>query len=118
MHAELNTSIPHSRTLRTRTEIAKAKPAKKARAERPAQAMPEAFARKLLQLLATDDAFRRRFTKDIKSALLEVCGVDPQSALCWKVDKLASKKDIIAAQDQLLTMMTGRNQFMPVQLKP
>lgn len=118
MHAELNIALPQTRTLRTRTESAPAKPAKKARAERPAQAMPEAFARKLLQLLATDDAFRRRFTRDIKSALLEVCGVDPQSALCWNVATLASKKDIAEAHDQLLAMFTGRVDQTPVRLNP
>lgn len=70
-------------------------------------------AKKLLDLLSTDDSFRRRFKKDALAALIEV-GYEPpptvdgypaaNPGICIQLnpdDKLASKKSIIEQRAKL-----------------
>ncbi len=78
--------------------------------------LPDAVARKLVDLLSNDDGFRRRFVKNPHAGLLEAAGIDPQMAKCLSPAKLASKKAIAASKDELLTMLTCHTQYNPVQL--
>lgn len=71
--------------------------------------LEQKVANRLLDLLCTDDAFRDLFVKDTKAAL-EVAGfvdekIFPNPAGCfWPPSgKLASKEDISAAREKLIT---------------
>ena len=69
-------------------------------------------ANRLLDLLSTDDAFRALFVSDTKSAL-EVAGYIhaddrlPNPAICFwpTTGKLASKEDLSAAREKLMTVI-------------
>lgn len=76
---------------------------------------------KLLDLLSTDNAFRRLFKRDPRKALEQVGFV--QSAIqvtpagCFLgITKLASKAEIIRSRDALKTMLTSGLAYLPVQL--
>lgn len=78
-------------------------------------------ARKLVELLSTDDRFRGQFCSDpssalIDSGLLPIGGVDSVRAhhRCIMVGELASKADILAAQSEIDRMLThGIGQITP-----
>ena len=89
----------------------------RARAAKPrVPGIPEPVARQLLKLLSTDDAFRKRFAKDPALGLLEAAGISPQAATCLRTIKLASKREIAKAHDEMLAMLTGSLSQTPVQL--
>jgi len=79
-------------------------------------------ARVLIDLLATDDGFRARFSADPVAAL-ESEGLVPTgpqgdsiraNARCLMVGQLASKQEILAARGQLNKMLTaGSSQTVP-----
>ena len=87
-----------------------------AKTKRVTPGIPEPIARQLLKLLSTDDAFRKRFAKNPALGLLEAAGVAPQAATCLRTIKLASKRDIAKAHDDLLSMLTGTLAQQPVGL--
>ncbi|MFZ3467567.1 NHLP-related RiPP peptide [Streptomyces sp. 4.24] len=76
--------------------------------------IPPRVADQLLDLLATDDAFRELFKDDRHTALVQA-GLDADllqlketSALaCLAVDELASKSDIAAAREELKAHLTS-----------
>ncbi|KRG40457.1 hypothetical protein ARC20_01570 [Stenotrophomonas panacihumi] len=78
-------------------------------------------ARKLVELLCSDDGFRENFCADpssalIDSGLLPIGGVDSVRAhhRCIMVSELASKADILAAQCEIDRMLThGIGQITP-----
>jgi putative modified peptide len=79
-------------------------------------------AHRLLDLLGSDDAFRRLFRKDPKAALAAV-GHDASIELdaspawaCMRVERLASKAQIAAAREALLAALTGGLGYLPIQL--
>ena len=78
--------------------------------------LPDAVARNLVDLLSTDDGFRRRFMKNPHAGLLEAAGIDPQMGTCLAPTKLAIKKAIAAVKDELLEMLTCHTQYNPVVL--
>ncbi|MFI6642543.1 NHLP-related RiPP peptide [Streptomyces sp. NPDC050504] len=76
--------------------------------------IPHRVADRLLELLATDDAFRELFKADRHAALVQAgLDADPSqlkeaSALgCLVVNELASKSDIAAARDTLKAHLTS-----------
>lgn len=78
---------------------------------------------KLLDLLSTDNAFRRLFKKDPLAALVQAGYKSPKEptatalpAPCLQVTRIASKAQIIRARETLRDMLvTGLSQ-QPVQL--
>ncbi|MBK0025127.1 putative modified peptide [Stenotrophomonas sp. S48] len=78
-------------------------------------------ARRLVDLLATDDTFRAQFSANPGEALLAV-GFDAQRQpaewevlrVCFAVRELASKEVIAAARDEINLMLTsGMAQLVP-----
>lgn len=72
--------------------------------------LPPSVALELINLLASDDAFRALFTSDPGAAL--VAAGFPQAdadllKVCCAVNELASKEAILAAKDELQTMLTS-----------
>ena len=70
------------------------------------------MASRLLDLLSTDDDFRALFVSDTKAALdragyVHADGRLPHPAICFwpTTGKLASKKDISAAREKLMTVI-------------
>lgn len=70
-------------------------------------------ANRLLDLLSTDDAFRKLFVEDTNAAL-EAAGYVhegplPHPAICFlpKTGKLADKADISAAREKLMSTICG-----------
>lgn len=74
---------------------------------------PAAIARRLLDLLSSDDAFRARFAADPTAALTEL-GASPSEAAagCMVVDRLASKEAFVAAKEALLAHLTEVAAFL------
>lgn len=76
-----------------------------------------AQARQLIDLLATDDAFREQFAADPLAALISsrilAADADPKVraviAACCNVSALASKETILAARTELDRMLTSRS---------
>lgn len=93
---------------------------KKTSAKKPAggsDGVPEPIARNLLKLLSTDDGFRRRFAKNHVAGLLEAAGVSPAAQKCAKPKhKLASKKAIAEAHDEILHTLTKCLDYQPVKM--
>ena len=95
---------------------------------------------KLLDLLSTDNAFRRLFKKDPQAALAKVghpeakaavaalrkgppftppgppAVIPPTTASCCQVQRIAPKADIIKAREQLKAMLTSSLGQNPPQL--
>jgi putative modified peptide len=79
--------------------------------------VPEPIARNLLKLLSTDDGFRRRFAKNHVAGLLEAAGVSPKAQKCARPkNKLASKKAIAEAHDEILESLTKCLDQQPVRM--
>ncbi|QNP42122.1 putative modified peptide [Lysobacter terrestris] len=73
--------------------------------------MDAKVAEKLLQLLSTDDRFRKQFVDDPAKALEKVGhkdedGLEPFAA-CSRVQNLASKEVIAGAHNELMDMLTA-----------
>ncbi|KHL59369.1 MULTISPECIES: NHLP-related RiPP peptide [Xanthomonas] len=86
--------------------------------KRPAPLQPE-VAHKLLDLLATDDAFRDLFKKDPKAALLQVGYPSEDAELMasqLKVDALADKDTIAQARDEIHASLTSSVNMQPIRL--
>lgn len=73
--------------------------------------MDAKVAEKLLQLLSTDDLFRKQFVEDPANALNKVGHKDKEGfepfAACSRVQNLASKEAIAEAHDELMEMLTA-----------
>ncbi|GAA0617853.1 putative modified peptide [Kribbella sandramycini] len=63
--------------------------------------LPAPVVDRLLDLLATDDAFRDLFAHDRQAALTAVGCETPDGFGCLAVDRLAAKTVIAAARDEL-----------------
>jgi putative modified peptide len=72
---------------------------------------------KLLDLLSSDDDFRKRFAESPEDALKEVGASDLSSARCLKVQALASKAQIQAARERLESQLTRSMDQQPLQLE-
>jgi putative modified peptide len=77
---------------------------------------------RLLDLLSTDNAFRRLFKKDPQAALVKA-GWEPQPdsklaspAWCLVVDRIAPKASIVNARETLKAMLTSKLDQSPIQL--
>ncbi|TDD47272.1 putative modified peptide [Kribbella antibiotica] len=73
--------------------------------------IPPNVADRLLELLATDDAFRELFARDRHAALIGI-GLDSQQVMgarlgCLRVENLAGKDEIAAARDTLKDYLTS-----------
>ncbi len=75
--------------------------------------LPAELARRLLDLLSSDDAFRERFAAD-PSAALTALGASPSEAAagCVAIDHLASKEAFAAAREALLAHLTEVAAFL------
>lgn len=66
---------------------------------------------RLLSRLGEDDGFRELFASDPEAALREVGHPAPAAALigasCMKVERLATKEEILACRDQLQQQLTS-----------
>ena len=75
---------------------------------------------KLLDLLSTDNEFRRLFKKDPKAALVKA-GLKEQSAAaavagCCQLERIAPKADVVQARAALREMLLGGLSQTPIQL--
>lgn len=73
------------------------------------QPLDAATAERLLDLLSSDNAFRRQFKKDPAAALVQV-GVDEGTAAaagCMTVSRIAPKAKIAAARETLAGYLTS-----------
>lgn len=72
-------------------------------------ALSPAVAENLLQLLATDDAFRQTFVADPRAALATLGHELPDcpNPPCLKVETLASKEEFSQAREQLVDHLTS-----------
>jgi putative modified peptide len=73
---------------------------------------------KLLDLLSTDNGFRRLFKRNPGKALEQVGFVGPVGTVSpagcfYGITKLAAKPDIIKARAELTTMLTGGLAYTP-----
>jgi putative modified peptide len=78
---------------------------------------------KLLDLLSTDNEFRRLFKKDPQTALVKAghkASKDPAAlavlAACCRLDRIAPKADVIRARTKLREMLLAGLSQNPVQL--
>ena len=76
---------------------------------------------RLLDLLSSDDAFRRLFKRDARKALEQVGYVESSllaspSWCFFGITKLASKADIREARNKIRTMLTSGLSQNPIQL--
>jgi putative modified peptide len=87
---------------------------------------------RLLDLLSTDNAFRRLFKKDPQAALAQVGHPEAKAALaaqkkgapapaisaasCCQVQRIASKEAIIRSRDTLRSMLTAGLAMQPINL--
>ncbi|MCC8537405.1 NHLP-related RiPP peptide [Xanthomonas axonopodis pv. poinsettiicola] len=86
--------------------------------ERPTPLQPE-VAHTLLDLLATDDAFRELFKTDTKAALLQVGYPSEDVELMasrLKVETLADKATIAQARDDIQASLTSAVNMQPIRL--
>jgi len=86
----------------------------------PTLKLDASLASKLIELLASDDAFRETFSRDPLAALAEL-GQAPSDELktfvsiCCSNVQLADKEKIAAAQEQIKSMLTsGASQSVPM----
>ena len=75
--------------------------------------------KKLLDLLSTDNEFRRLFKKDPAAALVKV-GHPKEAALatasCCQVQSIAPKAQIVKSRDELKSMLTSSLSMTPPKL--
>lgn len=94
--------------------------------KRDAPSLSPAVASRLLDLLSTDNAFRRLFKSDPLAALVRA-GYDPAAdkkhrphgedpVCCLKVDRIAPKQAIINARESLHEYLTSGLGMTPIQL--
>lgn len=81
-----------------------------------AQIDPKVVSR-LLDLLSSDDGFRKRFTESPAEALKEAGATDVSSASCLTVQALASKQQIRATRQRLEAQLTGSMDQQPLNLE-
>jgi putative modified peptide len=78
------------------------------------------IADKLLNLLSTDNEFRRLFKKDPKAALVKAGLKDDAAssavASCCQLGRIAPKADVIKARDALREMLLAGLSQNPIQL--
>lgn len=88
-------------------------------------ALEPAIADRLLDLLGTDNNFRRAFKKDPAAALLQIGHVpttqDPTAELAYlraslTVERLASKERIVQSREEIRRMLTQGLAMIPIQL--
>lgn len=88
-------------------------------------ALEPAIADRLLDLLSTDNNFRRSFKKDPATALLQIGHVpakqDATVELAWlraslTVERLATKECIARSRDEIRKMLTQGLAMIPIQL--
>lgn len=72
---------------------------------------------KLLELLSSDDGFRKRFSESPEEALKEAGATDLSAASCFKVQALASKEQIRAARERLESQLTRSMDQQPLNLE-
>jgi putative modified peptide len=82
-----------------------------ARPNRRTAPLDPQVADRLLDLLGTDDAFRRLFTRDPATALAQVGFIRPEGTVApndcfWGITQLASKAQIAQARDEIRLMLT------------
>jgi putative modified peptide len=82
-----------------------------ARPNRRTAPLDPQVADRLLDLLSTDDAFRRLFTREPGRALAQVGFIRPEGATApndcfWGITQLASKAQIAQARDEIRLMLT------------
>ena len=66
----------------------------------------------LLDKLENDDAYRTLFASDAGAALAQI-GAPVRAAICFRVQKLASKQSFRDCRDALITQLSGEAQFRP-----
>jgi putative modified peptide len=75
---------------------------------------------RLLELLSSDDAFRKLFTRNPGEALAQAGFVNttyaPSPQICFWGIELASKEQIAQARDEIRRMLTGGLSQSPIQL--
>jgi len=88
-------------------------------------ALEPAIADRLLDLLSTDNAFRRAFRKDPAAALLQIGHVPTQQDVAAElaylraslmVERLATKERIAKAREEIRRMLTHGLAMIPIQL--
>ena len=116
---------------------------KGAGAKKPAAPLDPKVADRLLDLLSTDNEFRRLFKKDPQAALVKAGWKPPKApaaapvgakirkgppfpppgpppvvppVMCLKVDRIAPKEQIIKSRTELKAMLTSALGYMPIQL--
>jgi putative modified peptide len=112
---------------------------KGAGAKKQAAPLDPKVADRLLDLLSTDNEFRRLFKKDPQAALVKAGWKPPKApvgaparkgppftppgpptvvppVMCLKVDRIAPKEQIIKSRSELKAMLTSALGYMPIQL--
>ncbi|WP_156455894.1 MULTISPECIES: NHLP-related RiPP peptide [Stenotrophomonas] len=88
-------------------------------------ALKPTIADHLLDLLSTDNGFRRAFKKDPAAALLQIghapAGNDPTAELDYlraslSVERLATKESIAKSRKEIRKMLTDGLSMIPIQL--